>query len=255
MTFQPCIVVPVYNHGHGASILMERFAAVGLRVFFVNDGSSDDTGAQLAAISARHPDVRVIAHDENSGKGAAVLTGLRAAHAEGFSHALQIDADGQHDAGDIPRFLSLAEEYPEAVIAGRPVFDASVPTGRLIARYLTHVWIWVETLSFAIKDSMCGFRVYPLAPVIHVADRARLGRRMDFDPEILVRLYWDGVAIIPLPTHVIYPEGGASHFRLLLDNWLITRMHTRLVFGMIWRVMLFRAGRFGGQAALRKEIG
>ena len=234
---------------------MAHFAPLDLRVFFVNDGSADDTALRLAEIEKQYPAVRVVGHAENRGKGAAVVSGLRAAHDEGFSHALQIDADGQHDAGDIPRFLALAERNPGAVIAGQPVFDASVPTGRLIARYLTHVWIWVETLSFAIRDSMCGFRVYPLAPVIGVADRTRLGRRMDFDPEILVRLHWDGVAIMSLPTRVIYPEGGSSHFRLWLDNWLITRMHIRLVFGMLWRVLLFRTGKFGGPGARRKAAG
>lgn len=255
MTFRPCIVVPVFNHGDGAAALMAHFAPLGVRVFFVNDGSTDDTASRLAETGKLHSEVRVVDHAENRGKGAAVLTGLRSAHGEGFSHALQIDADGQHDAGDIPRFLALAEQNPDAVIAGRPVFDASVPTGRLIARYLTHVWIWVETLSFTIRDSMCGFRVYPLAPVIRVTDQARLGRRMDFDPEILVRLYWDGVAILPLPTRVIYPEGGRSHFRLWLDNWLITRMHIRLVFGMLWRVLLFRAGKFGGPGVRRNAAG
>lgn len=247
MIFRPCIVVPVFNHGKGAIALMSHFALLELAVFFVNDGSTDDTAVKLAEIVEHYPLVRVVERAQNGGKGAAVVAGLRAAHAEGFTHALQIDADGQHDARDIPEFLSLAEAHLDAVIAGQPVFDDSIPVGRLVGRYLTHVWIWIETLSFTIKDSMCGFRVYPLAAAIKVIDRVRLGRRMDFDPEILVRLHWDGLRIIPLPTRVIYPDGGTSHFRLWLDNWLITRMHTRLVFGMIWRVMLLRAGRFGGR--------
>jgi glycosyltransferase involved in cell wall biosynthesis len=255
MTFLPCIVVPVFNHGDGAVALMAHFDPLGLAVFFVNDGSTDDTASRLADIAGRYPAVRVIERPDNGGKGVAVVSGLRAAHDEGFSHALQIDADGQHDARDIPRFLAAAEVHPDAVIAGQPEFDDSIPAGRLIGRYLTHVWVWIETLSFTIRDSMCGFRVYPLAAVIRVLDRARLGRRMDFDPEILVRLHWDGVRILPLPTRVIYPEGGTSHFRLWLDNWLITRMHTRLVFGMIWRVILFRAGTFGGRNNRRNVVG
>jgi len=252
VTFQPCIVVPVYNHGAGAAKLMAFFAPIGLKVFFVNDGSTDDTRLRLAEIETKYPLVNVIDRKKNGGKGAAVVTGLRAAHAAGFSHALQIDADGQHDARDVPKFFTLAEENPNAVIAGKPEFDASIPTGRLIGRYLTHIWVWIETLSFTIRDSMCGFRVYPLDPAIRVIEGARLGHRMDFDPEILVRLHWEGIRILPLPTRVIYPEDGTSHFRLWLDNWLITRMHIRLVFGMLWRVILLRAGRFGGQDDLRK---
>jgi hypothetical protein len=118
-----------------------------------------------------------------------------------------------------------------------------VPKSRLFARYITHVWVWIETLSFTIRDSMCGFRVYPLAPVIQLADRVRLGRRMDFDPEILVRLHWDGHRIISQPTKVAYPVCGQSHFRLWRDNCLISWMHTRLVFGMLWRVACFLFSR------------
>lgn len=253
MTLQICVVVPVFNHGNGAVALADAISTRGLAMIFVDDGSDAETALQLTALSTRYDDVEIVGHAENLGKGAAVLTGLRAAHARGFSHALQIDADGQHDVRDLPRFLDLAAQYPDAVIAGRPEFDASVPTGRLLARYLTHVWIWIETLSFRIRDSMCGFRVYPLGPVIRIADRTGLGQRMDFDPEILVRLYWEGVDIVPLPTRVIYPEGGTSHFRMWLDNWLITRMHVRLVFGMIWRVLTLRAGRFGGQGRREPE--
>ena len=235
MTIRPCIVVPVYDHGAGAVALLERLAPLGVPVFLVNDGSAADCAALLRRLSASHNRVELLEHAENRGKGSAVLTGLRAAWAQGFSHALQIDADGQHDAADAPRFLELAARHPEALIIGRPLFDGSVPRGRLLARYLTHIWVWIETLSLAIPDSMCGFRVYPLRSVIAIADRVSLGRRMDFDPEIAVRLYWEGVLIVPLATRVVYPEGGRSHFRLWEDNRLISCMHARLFFGMLRR--------------------
>ena len=236
MTFNPCIVVPVYDHADGARTLIGRLVPLGIPVICVNDGSAAAHTQALRQLAATYDWVRVVEHDENQGKGAAVQSGLRAAHESGFSHALQIDADGQHDSGDIPKFLAQAKEDPGAVITGQPVYDASVPRGRLMARYLTHVWVWIETLSFSIRDSMCGFRVYPLAPVIAILDRSRPGRRMDFDPEILVRLSWTGTPIISIPTRVIYPEGGQSHFRLFQDNVLITLMHVRLVFGMLWRL-------------------
>lgn len=251
MTIRPCIVVPVYDHGAGAVALVERLQPLDLPVLLVNDGSAADCGAQLRALVARHDRVELLEHATNRGKGSAVLTGLRAAHGRGFSHALQIDADGQHDSDDAPRFLALAALHPQALIIGRPIYDPSVPRGRLVARYLTHVWVWIETLSLAIPDSMCGFRVYPLPSVISLADRVNLGRRMDFDPEIAVRLYWDGVPVLSLPTRVTYPEGGRSHFRLWQDNWLISCMHTGLVFGMLWRAprllrRRLQPGRYGG---------
>ena len=240
MIYKPCIVVPVYNHGESAQALMESFAPLDISVYFINDGSTDDTALRLSEVAEEFSRVRVIYRVLNGGKGAAVLTGLRIAYQEGHTHALQIDADGQHNPLDIPLFLSLAEEEPNAVIVGKPEFDDSIPVGRLVGRYFTHIWVWIETLSFAIKDSMCGFRVYPLAAVIAVADRVNLGRRMDFDPEILVRLHWSGARILSLPTTVTYPTDGKSHFRLWEDNWLITRMHTRLVVEMILRVLRLR---------------
>jgi glycosyltransferase involved in cell wall biosynthesis len=244
VTLRICIVVPVYNHAAGAKTLIANLEQRGLNTILVNDGSAPPQAAVLRDLAAAHDWVRVVEHAENRGKGAAVQTGLREASARGFTHALQIDADGQHDTGDIPAMLALAERYPDSVIAGQPIYDESVPRGRLIARYLTHVWVWIETLSFAIRDSMCGFRVYPLHRVMPLLERTRLGARMDFDPEVLVRLSWLETPIISMPTRVTYPEGGLSHFRLFEDNLLITRMHVRLVFGMLWRLPTLLARKF-----------
>jgi len=234
MTFRPCAVIPVYNHGEAVGAVAANVRASGLHCILVDDGSSADCAAVLDAL-AQALDVTLVRLAVNQGKGGAMMAGLRAAAAAGFSHALQIDADGQHDAGDIPRFLAHAAAEPQAVICGTPVYDESVPRLRLVARYLTHVWVWINSLSLEIRDSMCGFRVYPLAPVVRLIDEARLGRRMDFDPEVLVRLHWRGLKIVNVPTRVTYPQDGLSHFRLGLDNWLITKMHARLALGMLLR--------------------
>ena len=231
--FRPCIVVPVYNHGVSAARLTARLADFDLKIFLIDDGSTLETEAIDGAAATSM--VELVRHKGNQGKGGAVMTGLRAAKIAGFTHAVQIDADGQHAIEDISDFLKRAEVEPDAVICGCPIYDASVPLGRRVGRYLTHAWVWIETLSFGIKDSMCGFRVYPLSSTVPVLDQAGLGRRMDFDPEILVRLAWKGVPIRSVPTKVIYPEGGRSNFRLVADNWLITLMHTRLFFGMLLR--------------------
>jgi len=233
-TFRPVAVVPVYNHGDAVGAVAANLRANGLNVILVDDGSSAGCAAVLDAL-ARAPDVTLVRLARNQGKGGAMIAGLRAAAAAGYSHALQIDADGQHDARDIPAFLQRAAAAPAAVICGVPVYDESVPVGRLVGRYATHVWVWINSLSFAIRDSMCGFRVYPLAPVVTLFDGAALGRRMDFDPEVLVRLHWRGLRIVNLPTRVTYPQDGLSHFRLGLDNWLISKMHARLFFGMLAR--------------------
>jgi glycosyltransferase involved in cell wall biosynthesis len=235
--FRPVAVIPVYNHGDAVGAVAANVRASGLHCILVDDGSSADCAAVLDAL-AQAPDVTLVRLARNQGKGGAMMAGLRAAVAAGWTHALQIDADGQHDARDIPLFLARAAAEPAAVICGVPIYDETVPMGRLIGRYATHIWVWINSLSLEIRDSMCGFRVYPLAPVVQLFDEARLGRRMDFDPEVLVRLHWRGMKIVSLPTRVTYPQDGLSHFRLGLDNWLITKMHTRLAFGMLVRAPL-----------------
>ena len=234
VAFRPVAVIPVYNHGEAVGAVAANVRANALHCILVDDGSSADCAAVLDTL-AQAPDVTLVRLALNQGKGGAMMAGLRAAAAAGYSHALQIDADGQHDAGDIPAFLARAAAAPGAVICGVPVYDETVPLGRLVGRYATHVWVWINSLSLEIRDSMCGFRVYPLAPVVQLFDDARLGRRMDFDPEVLVRLHWRGLKIVSIPTRVTYPQDGLSHFRLGLDNWLITKMHTRLAFGMLLR--------------------
>lgn len=236
MRFEPVAVIPVYNHPATIGFMVEAVRAHGLRCILVDDGSEPGCAAVLDALAAAPAgDVTLVRLPQNQGKGGAMMAGLREARRQGWTHALQIDADGQHDTADIPAFLALARQRPGAVICGCPLYDDSVPRSRLYARYATHVWVWINTLSFAIRDSMCGFRVYPTGPVVDLIDSENIGRRMDFDCEVLVRLHWRGVAIVNRPTRVSYPLDGISHFKLWLDNLLISRMHARLFVGMLWR--------------------
>lgn len=244
MTFLPCIVIPIYNHKDTIGSVVDRLAAYGLPLFVVDDGCDEATWAVLKDIAARQSLVRHFRLPENRGKGAAVMEGFREAYKAGFSHALQIDADGQHDIADVQRFLDRSRARPEAIIAGRPIYDASAPASRRYGRLATHAWVWIETLSLAIGDSMCGFRLYPLAPTIALIDRVAIPTRMDFDIEIIVRLYWLGVPVENIPTRVVYPEGGLSHFDLWRDNLRISWMHTRLFFGMLARLPLLLWRKF-----------
>lgn len=235
---KPCILIPCYNHAGPLAAVLARLAEFKLPCLLVDDGSEPVAAAALDALAAQHPWVSLLRHSHNQGKGGAVMTGLRRAHELGFSHALQVDADGQHDLTDLPALLAEARQHPAALVSGRPLYDDSVPKGRLYGRYITHVWVWIETLSFAIKDSMCGFRVYPLASTCALLERVALGRRMDFDTEVMVRLHWAGVPMRFVPTRVIYPVDGRSHFRLFRDNLDISWMHTRLVCRLLWDLLL-----------------
>ena len=236
MSFKPCLLIPIYNHKDSIRATVDRLVPYGLTIFIIDDGSDAATRAVLDTLAAEQALVRLSSLPQNSGKGAAVMHGMRAAQQTGFSHALQIDADGQHDAADVARFLERSAANPQAVICGKPIYDASVPKGRLYGRYITHFWVWIETLSFAIGDSMCGFRLYPLAATCALIDDGAIPTRMDFDTAIAVRLAWRGAQFENIETRVTYPTNGLSHFNMLRDNLRITRMHTRLFFGMLLRL-------------------
>lgn len=242
MSLRAAIVIPIYNHKAEIGATLARLLPHALPIFVVDDGSDEATQAVLAELAERYaPRVSLLRLRVNGGKGAAVMAGLKAARAAGFTHALQIDADGQHDAADVPRFLEAAHAAPDAVVLGRPVYDESVPKARLYGRYLTHVWVWIETLSFAIPDSMCGFRLYPLKPACALIDAVALPTRMDFDIEILVRLSWRAMRFVTLPTRVTYAPDGLSHFDVVRDNMRISKSHTRLVAGMLARLPILLA--------------
>jgi glycosyltransferase involved in cell wall biosynthesis len=235
--FRPCVLVPTFdNPATVRRVVLEARKHID-DVLVVDDGSSEEGRAAVEAIG-RDALARTVFRTKNGGKGAAVKTGFLAARDLGYSHAVQVDADGQHALDDLPRFLDTARAHPDTLVLGCPVFDASAPNSRLVGRRITQFWSTVETFGRVIADPMCGFRVYPLPPAI--AARAR-GDAMDFDPEIAVRMVWAGVPVINLPTRVRYvsaDEGGVSHFRMFHDNALISWMHTRMVFGALVRLPL-----------------
>jgi len=182
-------------------------------------------------MAAEDPGLRVLVRAKNSGKGAAVLYGLRAALARGFTHALIMDSDGQHPTERIPAFMAASLAAPAAMVLGEPVFDERAPRLRVNGRKISNWWTNVETLWIGIHDSLFGFRVYPIAPLVRVMRFQPWMRRFDFDVEAVVRLCWRGVRPINLPAKVEYfrtDEGGVSHFNYLRDNVLLTWMHMRL---------------------------
>ena len=233
-------VIPVFNHGETVGDVVATLRGYGLPVILVDDGSDTFTARILDAIvsvkPAFGPAVKLVRLPGNRGKGAAVMTGFRSAYAYGATHALQVDADGQHGLEVVPRFLDASAQNPGAVIAGCPLYDATVPRARLYGSRLAHVLVWISTLSRRIVSPMCGFRLYPLAEVKGILPAMTQARRMDFDTEIAVRLDWENVPFVNLPVAVRYPLGGVSHFRMFRDNLRILAMHVRLFFGMACRL-------------------
>jgi glycosyltransferase involved in cell wall biosynthesis len=248
------VIIPSYNSGSQLLDTVQAALARWSPVWVVIDGSSDGSVAvlrqRLAAEPGLEPHLQLLEHASNRGKGAAVLTALALARAEGFTHALTMDADGQHPADLIPRFMAASEANPAAMVLGKPVFDAAAPRVRVYGRRISNTWANLETLWSGIGDSLYGFRVYPIARLQDLMLGQRWMRRFDFDPEAVVRLCWAGVRPINLPAPVRYlsaAEGGVSHFRYGRDNLLLTWMHIRLLCGFARRLpVLIQRRRAGG---------
>lgn len=233
------VLIPSYNTGPKLFDTVREARARWSPVWVVVDGSTDGTGEALQQQAANDPGLRVWLLPQNQGKGAAVMHGLRAALAEGFTHVLTMDSDGQHPSDLIPAFMQASRARPDTMVLGRPVFDASAPLLRVRGRRVSNGWTQVETLFAGIGDSLYGFRVYPIAPLLRIMARQPWMRRFDFDTEAVVRLAWGGVKPINLDAPVKYlsaEEGGVSHFRYGRDNVLLTWMHTRLMVEFVLRL-------------------
>ena len=240
------VLIPSYNPGPRLVATVRAARAHWDPVWVVVDGSTDGSAALLAGLAHGDPGLRVLVRPHNGGKGAAVLDGLTAALSAGYTHVLTMDSDGQHPAECIGAFMSASAAAPEAMILGAPVFDSTAPRIRLRGRRIANWWTQLETLWSGIADTLFGFRVYPIAPLLQVMQRTRWMRRFDFDAEAVVRLSWRGVPVRNLPAPCRYftvAEGGVSHFNYWRDNVLLTWMYTRLFCGFLLRLPLLVARR------------
>ena len=224
-----CGLIPVYNNPMTIERVVKSFITHIDTVIIIDDGSNDGTQSKVKALAANNPQVHIQHHDCNQGKGAAVQTGLKLANELGYDDVLQVDADGQHNLEDIPEFLRTRQKYPGAMIMGAPVFDESIPMVRKYGRKLTHLMIALEAGTTRLPDAMCGFRLYPVKPVLRLGS---MSSRMSFDPEVMIRAHWAGIDIKTIATKVRYlsqAEGGVSHFKMIQDNVLHVCTHTRLL--------------------------
>jgi polyprenyl-phospho-N-acetylgalactosaminyl synthase len=227
-TVRCCLLVPTYDNPLTVRAVVEAGREHLADVVVIDDGSGPEgrrACEQIAADGLAHVHHRA----RNGGKGAAVKTGFEVARARGFTHVLQVDADGQHDLRAIPRFVAHAHRCPDAFVVGYPEYDDSAPPVRRWARKFTRFWVDLEAGRGVIRDSMIGFRVYPLDAV---ARTPASGNRMDFDIEVAVRLAWSGIPVINEPVHVRYleaAEGGVSHFQLFWDNARFSWLHSKLM--------------------------
>lgn len=246
MNIKICGLIPVYNNHMTITGVVQALLAQIEFVIVVDDGSSDGTESIVEELKQQFPQrIEVLHHPQNRGKGAAVQSGLHRAHALGFTHAVQVDADGQHNLDDLPKFLQGIEAHPHAMLLGAPVFDDDIPAIRKHGRKLTQLMIALEMGTWDVPDAMCGFRAYPVPAICKLG---KMDPRMSFDPEVMIRAHWAGIPLQRIPTKVRYlapEEGGISHFRMVNDNIRHTWAHIRLLLQAPFRI-LFRAVRYAG---------
>jgi glycosyltransferase involved in cell wall biosynthesis len=241
------VIIPSYNTGPKLTQTVREACRYWNPVWVVLDGSDDGSELGLQALADQNTALRIFSVPVNRGKGAAVLHGLREADRLHFTHALTMDADGQHPAAFIPEFMAVSQANLDALILGKPIFDETAPRRRVRGRRISNWWANLESLWCGIGDSLFGLRVYPIRNLRSIMEGTRWMRRFDFDVEAAVRLCWRGVRPINVPTPTRYfspEEGGVSHFQNRRDNILLSGMHIRLVLGFIWRLPFLSWRRF-----------
>jgi glycosyltransferase involved in cell wall biosynthesis len=239
------VIIPTYNHSHYLKHLAVKIGALGLPLFLIDDGSTSETEKVCQEVAKSLDHVELLRLEQNRGKGAAAYQGFSLAHQTGYSHAILIDADGQHNVEEIPRFIKIAKKNPRALIMGNPVFGSEAPQLRVQGRKITQFWVQLETLRGGLGDALFGFRCYPLKPVM--ALKANFGQGMDFDPEIAVRLCWAGTPIENLDCQVTYNTTQPSNFDMFYDNLKMIKLHTKLLFEAVLRSPQLLHRKWSGQ--------
>lgn len=229
-------VIPVYNHGSALEGVVKNLIGYNYPIIVVDDGNDEANKAYITAVAEKYSLVTVVTRPKNGGKGLAMKDGVRKASEMGLTHILQIDSDGQHDAGRVGYFWEQSAKYPEAIICGYPEYDASAPKKRVNGRKVANAWIHIVTLSNEIVDALIGFRVYPVAAYMKVLNsKVYIDSRMGYDTDILVKMFWIGTPVVSEPVKVSYPSDGISNFRYFRDTMRISGTYARLCLGMFVR--------------------
>jgi len=232
------VLIPVYNHAAGIVSVIERVLALNLPVWVVDDGSTDGTAEGLV----RFGEVTVLRHEENRGKGEAILTGF-SAMAGNVDWAVTLDADGQHDPADVPVLIRAIPAGKRPIVIGRRegMIGDDVPWTSRFGRKFSNFWVRAAG-GPVLSDTQSGLRIYPLPEAMRLGVRAR---RFQFEVEILVRARWQGIPIVEAPVHVSYTTPGMkriSHFRPFVDFCRNSGTFSRLIFLRI--IILLFGDRF-----------
>jgi len=247
MDYKKAILIPVYRHGKACEQVVDNLESFckenQVKIILVDDGNGEETKIHLKNIIEKHGDfVELIANEKNMGKGVAFRNGMMRAEELGFTHVLQLDADGQHDSSRCSFFFEKSMQSPEKMICGYPEFDETAPGHRKGGHRFANTWCAIVTWSGGIVDSLCGFRIYPVKATCDFLRKGHIDSRMGFDIDILIKLIWRGVKYEFYPVKVTYPMDGISNFHPFRDNVRISWVFTKFFCGMIIRspILLWR---------------
>ena len=217
------IVIPTFNNCYAISSVIEKALLTGLPVLVINDGSTDGTRDILSKFLVSRID-----HEENYGKGIAILSASEWAEQKGYSHIITLDADGQHNPADITGFLDTLRKNPWTVVLGNRLFKKDETSGSSIfGRSFSNFWVKIST-GKTVTDSQSGFRAYPVQALRKIKCK---GKRYEFEVEILVRSIWAGLSVRSVDISIDYSEEtvNSSHFRAFWDNARISAIYSLLV--------------------------
>ncbi len=252
MQVKPVVIVPTYDNGKTVCQVIEGVGKYVSDIIVVDDGSRDGTAELLRGVTQEQTgavrgseasgdscasrgtgDVRariiVVTHEKNRGKGQALKSGFAKARELGFTHAVTLDADGQHYPSDLPAFLRLISEHPQAIIVGsRDLRADGMPSKNTFANQFSNFWFRLYT-GIALPDTQTGFRAYPLS---HLHGLRLLTSRYEAELELLIFAAWHNTPLVPLPIRVHYPPKSerVTHFRPVADFARITLLNTVLLF-------------------------
>jgi glycosyltransferase involved in cell wall biosynthesis len=219
-----CVIIPTYNNAATLDEVIRAVLPVANALIVVDDGSTDNTAEIVRAYGA---DVDFISYRPNRGKGYALSRAFDLADDMGYQVAVTMDADGQHLASELPAFLEAASVHEGALIVGSRRLDLpNMRWGSRVANRISNFWFAVQT-GICLPDTQTGMRLYPLRRM----DGLRpLTKRYEAELELLVRVAWRNIPIVPIPIEVVYPDKGVrvSHFRPVWDFLRISLLNVGL---------------------------
>ncbi len=219
-----CVIIPTYNNAGTVRQVINDVLQYCSQIIVVNDGCTDQTGKILKTLPAS---ITVVSYERNRGKGHALVTGFRKAQDMGFTHAITIDADGQHFADDIPHLIEALDHNEGAIIVGtRNLTEKNMPRQNTFANRFSNFWFRLQT-GIDLQDTQSGYRLYTLSSLRGLN---LITSRYEAELELLVYAAWAGTQIVSVPVKVYYPpaEERVSHFRPVYDFARISILNTFL---------------------------